>query len=548
MIVNDEPGIHDSLKHNVLVRRIGHRVLKCGPPYVVGVCGSWGSGKTSFLHKLWAYLDGEHKKENGDFGRLASKERNHKFEESDSKFNDLLEGRKVELVWFNPWQHQFESSPMVALLNAIRDRLSTSKKILKGTSKTAQIGMRALFDSVVKFGAEVGGMAGVPKLKADVQLPTASTVIGLRREYDAADFSARLVSQQFRDYFESAIEAVAGEKGLLVIFIDDLDRCEGDVAYKLLEALKLHLNAKNCVYVLGLDQQQLERVITKALSGDKEIWRNRPTGRDYLSKMFQALFLLPVPRETKAYVNHLLGIDFLPSSEQPLTTPDKRRRDQKKDFEDLLKELFGFQPGELPKLITAIDSNVPHNPRKIKSFISSWRLYIESLCDRKVGKLDWRLTLILHYLAQFEEPIFRKIEQSPGFYNDQLLPFCRPWDRAIDTKTGQPKKDFRPHPLFDGLELPYELYRNQSNQMNLPPTEDDPGFATPSESPLQSGIETVFEPENPEPEPRIFWIARLINELARSDSGIQIDENVLRRHLLETGDVVSSQGPTQEKQ
>ncbi|MGH9800143.1 MAG: KAP family P-loop NTPase fold protein, partial [Blastocatellia bacterium] len=450
MIGNDEPVVHDNLGHNVLVRRVGHRVLNCNPPYVIGVCGSWGSGKTSFLHKLWAYLDGEHKKENGDVATLDSHERNSAFAESDSEFQTLLNGRKVELVWFNPWQHQFETSPMVALLHEIRDRLSKSKKILKGTTKTAKIGMRALFDSVVKFGAEIGGTMGAPKLKADVQLPTASSVIGLKREYDAADFSARSVSQQFRDYFESAIEDVAGKNGLLVIFIDDLDRCEGDVAYKLLEALKLHLNARNCVYVLGLDQQQLEQVIAKALSGEKEVWRHRPTGRDYLSKMFQSMFLLPVPRETSDYVNKLLGIDFQPPPDKPLTLPDRKLLAEKQEFEALLTELFDFQPKELPKLIAAIDGNLPHNPRKIKFFISSWRLYIETLHDRKVGKLDWRLTLILHYLAQFEEPIFRRIEQAPAFYAHELLLFCQPNLRPLSWKA---------HPLFDGLELPYEILR-----------------------------------------------------------------------------------------
>lgn len=542
MIDNDEPVVQDSLGHNVLVRRVGHRVLKCSPPYVVGVCGSWGAGKTSFLRKLWAYLDGEHRQEDGSFASLGTHERVSAFIESSSDFEKLLAKRKVELVWFNPWQHQFEASPMVALLHEIRDRFSKSDKIWNGLEKTAKIGLRALFDSVVKFGAEVGGVGGAPKFKADVQLPTASSVIELKKKYDEDDFSAQLASQQFRDYFELAIEYVTGEDGLLVVFIDDLDRCEGDVAYKLLEALKLHLNARNCVYVLGLDQQQLEQVIAKALSGEKEVWRHRPTGRDYLSKMFQAMFLLPVPREARAYVNKLLGIDFQKPPNKKLTVPDQRRLKEKQDFEELLKQLFDFQPKDLPNLIAAIDGNLPHNPRKIKAFISSWRLYIETLFDRKVGKLDWRMTLILHYLAQFEEPIFRRIEQDPEFYNNQLLPFCRPWDREIDNLSGQPKKNFQPHPLFDGLELPPKIYQYRPGQAVSVPVEDDPGLVPPLESPLQSGVDVVsIEPDKPEPEPRIFWIARLVNELAGKDSGIQIDETILHKHLLETGDVRSQQ-------
>ncbi|MEK7830376.1 MAG: P-loop NTPase fold protein, partial [Acidobacteriota bacterium] len=271
---NDEPVYEDFLDHHAHARRVGHHVLNCQPPYVVGICGSWGAGKTSFLRKLWAYLGGGFPLPDEVTRTLTEKEK-----KSEKKIEELIEStlkswfnetrfdfkqqckdrngndRQLELVWFNPWQHQFESSPMVALLHEIRDHLTTSSKFLNSASKVTKIGARALFDTVVKFGSEIGGLAGAPKYKAEAQLPTASSIIEMKRGYDEADFSARSASQRFRDYFESAIESVAGKDGLLVIFIDDLDRCEGDVAYRLLEALKLHLNTKNCIYVLGLDQQ-----------------------------------------------------------------------------------------------------------------------------------------------------------------------------------------------------------------------------------------------------------------------------------------------------
>ncbi|MGH8547496.1 MAG: hypothetical protein ACRERU_02620 [Methylococcales bacterium] len=52
-VANDEPVYEDALGHYALARSVGHRVLQCNPPYVIGVCGSWGSG-TSFLRKVWA--------------------------------------------------------------------------------------------------------------------------------------------------------------------------------------------------------------------------------------------------------------------------------------------------------------------------------------------------------------------------------------------------------------------------------------------------------------------------------------------------------------
>ncbi|HKQ77797.1 MAG TPA: hypothetical protein VJ810_29135 [Blastocatellia bacterium] len=39
MIFNDEPAYKDELGYYTLVRRVGHRVLKCNPPYVGGTTG-----------------------------------------------------------------------------------------------------------------------------------------------------------------------------------------------------------------------------------------------------------------------------------------------------------------------------------------------------------------------------------------------------------------------------------------------------------------------------------------------------------------------------
>src|SRR3954469_19850723 len=118
---NDEWDYADKLGHNEWVRRIGHRLLSCHPPYVVGIGGSWGAGKTSFLRKLWAYLGGGVEGENGKVKSLdKAKARYDWFKEDPKEFNDRTAGREVKLVWFSPWQHQFESTPLVALLNEIR--------------------------------------------------------------------------------------------------------------------------------------------------------------------------------------------------------------------------------------------------------------------------------------------------------------------------------------------------------------------------------------------------------------------------------------------
>lgn len=486
---NDEWDYADALGHYPLAVQIGHRLLSCSPPYVVGIGGSWGSGKTSFLRKLWAYLGGDVEWEDGKIENLdKADKRSDWFQESQRDFRAYAGGKKIELVWFNPWQHQFESSPLVALLSEIRQHFSVKRKLFNQVGKLTDVAIHATLNSMTEVAKDL-----------KIPIPTAKAIMERGREYEAESFSVALGSQRFREFFESAIEFITGKNGLMIIFIDDLDRCEGEVSYRLLEALKLYLNARNCVYVLGIDQQHLESSIARALSGEKETWRYRPLARDYLSKMFQTTFLLPVPRYTKNYVDQLLDRDD-------------------GSFRDRLRLLFGlnfadFITDDWPQLVQALDLNLPHNPRKLKSFVASWKTYLDVLPPPSAGepKLDWRLTLILQYLAQFEEPIYRRIEQFPDFYTQQLLGFCK-------------RKLEKPHPLFDGLELPAEDATTQTAIQSAA----DPG-ALGEPRPIQVSQGNEKDAAQPLPEPRFFWISRLVNEVA---GGLQaIEPNVIRQHL-----------------
>ena len=75
MARNDEPIVEDALGHHTLARSVGHRVLKCHPPYVMGICGSWGAGKTSFLLKLRTYLGGGFRLPDQDTATLTEREK-----------------------------------------------------------------------------------------------------------------------------------------------------------------------------------------------------------------------------------------------------------------------------------------------------------------------------------------------------------------------------------------------------------------------------------------------------------------------------------------
>ena len=134
MLVSDEPTLSDHLGHVPYDQLIGEQLASVQPPYVLGVCGGWGTGKTSFLRKLYAYLSGTsdaakigcHGKVSSDFATAI---------QARKTMPQLNKPGGVHLVWFNLWHHQFEASPLVALLHAIRQQFHWSKKIFDELGK-----------------------------------------------------------------------------------------------------------------------------------------------------------------------------------------------------------------------------------------------------------------------------------------------------------------------------------------------------------------------------------------------------------------------------
>lgn len=465
---NDEAVYTDALDHYDYARSVGDHIRECKPPYVIGVAGSWGSGKTSFLKKVWLYLGGE-----PDDAEAKGRR--------EDWFGALPNSRNLELIWFNPWQHQFEASPVVALLHEIRRHFTVTRQFFDKAGKIANVAAYSALTMLDDLSRS--SPVPAPKLPVKDAMERASS-------YEAERFSTPLTSQRFREFFEAAIKQVLGKKDRLVIFVDDLDRCEGDSAYRLLESLKLYLNAANCVYVLGIDQKHLEESVSRVLSKDEDTRRYRPAAREYLSKMFQCQFLLPVPGTVARLVHETLDV----AQGGPLAV--------------ILKTRCGSVTFDFTKLTKTLDQCLPHNPRKVKSFIAAWKLYMSLLPAQQPAPavIDWRFTLILNYLAQFEEPLYRKVEESPGFYSDRVVAFC-----------SDPKKVL-PDPLFDGLEVPDDVRIEIENATG----------ATSSSPPSKSSD------EKPSPVPRVFWISRLIREHS-AEVGQALTPDFVRAHLLRAG-------------
>jgi len=374
-IQSDEYTLYDKIEHAPHVKNVGDMVCDCRPPYVIGIHGNWGAGKTSFLRKIHLYLSGD-RNEHEDAEGLCKELWTDNYKRPDN----------IETIWFDAWRYQFETNPVVPLLNEIRAHFTMSQKF---AGKTAKLGYSAIM-----------ALDGLGKLIG----VSPKNIAAAGEKWEKEHFTQPIPSQMFKELLEEAIDKFLGgsnHRKRLVIFVDDLDRCMGQVAFRFLEAMKIYLSLSNCVFVLGVDIRHIRKavaiellkggVIKDAHEKSSELYAN-----DYLGKMFQHIFYLPNPLNYKEYLDFLIKDEVLADKEkwiEIIANPDYKL--------------------------------LPPNPRKIKSYVNGLIFYAEQLQSiLEVDKTDRMLTLIFNYLRLMANDIYRILEAEPDFWT-KLTEFCR---------------------------------------------------------------------------------------------------------------------------
>ncbi|MEU2617098.1 P-loop NTPase fold protein [Streptomyces sp. NPDC007157] len=219
-------------------------------PLTVGVFGSWGTGKSSFL-RLW---------------------------------QRRLEDREVRTIWFNPWKYDRKVEVWAALLHTIlaemEDEEGLKEKALRLAKAATWLSVRAGLGTAASMAT-----GGVIK---------SGDVDSLLTELSKGDAEQYRQINRFENDFRDAVKEFVGPEGRLVIFVDDLDRCTPDSAMTVLESLKLFLGESQCVFVLALDLDVLAAVATNKFG---DAFKNAPaevvSGLAYLDKIVQLPFFLP---------------------------------------------------------------------------------------------------------------------------------------------------------------------------------------------------------------------------------------------------------------
>ena len=149
----------------------------------------------------------------------------------------------------------------------------------------------------------------------------------------------------------------------MVIFIDDLDRCNASNILELLETIKNVLGAKNLIFCITVDMKQIERAWELRYKSDLV----KIESMEYIEKLFPIVFLLPPKTD-----------DDVGSYHDSLVVRNR----------------------EYDKLRTHLVESLTHNPRKIKRMLNIIFFLIQNYDLKNIEvseEMDIRKQCQLHF-------------------------------------------------------------------------------------------------------------------------------------------------------
>jgi len=250
-------------------------------PFVMGINGTWGSGKTKFLEMWGGYL-----RQQG-----------------------------FRTLYFNAWENDHADDPFAAVLSEFR-------KLVDLAGEGKKTSPKKLWDKVAAKSVPILQRAAAGLVKnltlgiLDLQSADAEAFISGLAEESAKHALEKCADNQrsieaFRSELQSFVKSDSGNEKPVVYFVDELDRCRPTFAIAVLERIKHLLNVPGVVFVFAWDRQQLDSTV-RAVYGDQA-----DTG-GYLIRFVDLEFSLPVGDYSvlcKALMKRFDFIEFLHSKD-----------------------------------------------------------------------------------------------------------------------------------------------------------------------------------------------------------------------------------------
>ena len=229
-------------------------------PLTIGLNGEWGSGKTTLIKMI---------------------------QQNIAEMSDNSDCEDTTCINFNAWAAE-KTDIVISLLQKISKFLDTRQ--------TYRLHRRILKKFLTKT-------SNNPWINLSVDIALRKWMIGMPYKEVKEHFTKPPPSAE--DFSKQIENLLKGER--LIVFIDDLDRCNASNILELLETIKNVLDAKNLIFCITVDMKQIERAWELRYNSDLV----KIESEEYIEKLFPVIFSLPPKTDDDVgdYIGSLVPID-----------------------------------------------------------------------------------------------------------------------------------------------------------------------------------------------------------------------------------------------
>lgn len=240
----------------------------------IAIDSNWGEGKTFYVKQAKLILDSL--REN-----TADAEKVKKiFHKNQPK----LELGVMTAMYYNAWKHDNEEQPLISLVYEIMKEKNISGKISNQRDRLK------ILEEIVKI---IKPISKTLQYISDVSISDTLKEIKGKNIFEKLN-EEKTVEKSIEHFFESL---KLEPKSRLIIFVDELDRCQPTYAVKLLEQVKHYFMYEKVTFVFSVNLTELQHTI-------KQYYGESFNANRYLERFFDIRMGLP-PANMNGYYDDL---------------------------------------------------------------------------------------------------------------------------------------------------------------------------------------------------------------------------------------------------
>src|SRR5215217_960953 len=265
--------------------------------------------------------------------------------DNDNQLTITENNQNILTVWFNAWRYESEESyALIPLLKTLAYAISDHPKF------------RDLREKIIRALSIIG--KDILRRTASSYFMTEKGITDLEKLQDRFDqsieFDKNVLYFDGMKKIEEEMNKIltTDSSARIVIFIDDLDRCSPEHALEVFESIKVFLNIRGFVFVLGLSLEALNKLIEVRY---QNLGLSGITGDQYIRKIIQVEVQIPTwtDEAIKALIDTII-----------LKRISKKHSDilSDKENKELIRMAIGKNPREVKRYFNKLAVIMGSNP------------------------------------------------------------------------------------------------------------------------------------------------------------------------------------------